>query len=105
MNAAPTPAEAERADYRARTIRSVAGSGVPLSDLAALAVDVLAAVPQAIMRDPLDRYARLHFEVHAEDQGAPIPSRLALADALAELTDRDLLPTWCSRLASQGGAR
>lgn len=103
------PAEFDRAAYRVCALATIARSAEPLSDAAAFAVDVLAHTPQDIMRDPLERYARLHFAVHAEDQGIPPLDRGALAAALDELAGRGLLPAWCTRLAGRpvtiGGAR
>lgn len=104
-----SPAETERAAYRARVLAAIARTDEALSDTAAFVADVLAYTPQDLMRDPLALYARLHFDAHAEDQGIPHLDRADLAAALAELAGRDLLPAWCTRLAGRpvtvGGAR
>lgn len=101
------PAEVERAAYRRHVVCTIQRSGVPLSDPAALVASVLAATPQAIMSAPLSPHARAHFDVHAEDAGAPVLSREGIAAALDELAARGLLPLWCdpARFDAEGVAR
>lgn len=95
MNA-HTPAETERSAYLVRVTTTIAREGMPLSDSAAFAAEVLAHTPQTLMRAPLDPDARYYFDVHAEDTGIRHLSRARLAEALHELATRELLPTWCT---------
>lgn len=107
MTLSATPAELARESYRLDVIDRLSRSQLPLSDAAALAVDVLAATPQTVMSTPRALTARAYFDVHAEEHGMPAFTRESLQAALEELADRGLLPHWCKldRTVSEVTAR
>lgn len=107
MTLTTTPAELARESYRLDVLHRLSCSSTPLSDAAALAVDVLAATPQTVMSTPRSMTARAYFDVHAEEYGMPAFTRETLQAALEELAERGLLPHWCKldRTVSEVTAR